>query len=104
VTPRDTPAAPTTPDPLLRLPCRCDNDGWYVHDPDCLRGIAWEARAEARAIPPSLDPRGPQAIEAIDRIQRAVLMMGRKASDGRLVTESVVVDEVREALRDFHAR
>lgn len=47
MTPRDTPAAPTTPDPLLRLPCRCDNDGWYVHDPDCLRGIAWEARAEA---------------------------------------------------------
>lgn len=44
-----TPDTRTTenPDPLLRIPCKCVNDGWYVHDPDCLRGIAWEARAEA---------------------------------------------------------
>lgn len=41
-----------TPDPLLRLPCNCDNDGWYVHDDDCPRGIAWEARAASQERPP----------------------------------------------------
>ena len=45
------PAPSDTPDPLLRLPCNCDNDGWYVHGDDCLRGIAWEARAASQKRP-----------------------------------------------------
>lgn len=51
----------------------------------------------------SEDPRGTAAIEALDRIQRAALSEGRVTSDGTLVTESVIVSEVRAALSDFHA-
>jgi hypothetical protein len=52
--------------------------------------------------PDSPDPRGNAAIEAIGRIQRAIHMKDREASDGTLVTAAVIVQEAREAIRDFH--
>jgi hypothetical protein len=52
--------------------------------------------------PDSPDPRGNAAIEAIERIQRAIHMKDREASDGTLVTAAVIVQEAREAIRDFH--
>ena len=65
-------------------------------------------RAASPSVPPGeregLDPRGDLAIEAVDRIQRAVLMKGRVASDGTLVTTEVIESEARAAIRDFHDR
>jgi hypothetical protein len=52
--------------------------------------------------PDSPDPRGNAAIEAIERIQRAIHMKDREASDGTLVTAAVIVQEAREAIREFH--
>jgi hypothetical protein len=52
--------------------------------------------------PDSPDPRGNAAIEAIGRIQRAIHMKDREASDGTLVTAAVIVQEAREAIREFH--
>jgi hypothetical protein len=52
--------------------------------------------------PDSPDPRGNAAIEAIGRIQRAIHMKGREASDGILVTADLIVQEAREAIQDFH--
>ena len=62
----------------------------------------FERAAQGAAAPP--DPRGNAAIEAIGRIQRSIHMEGRVASDGTLVTSEAIVEEAREAIKDFHDR
>jgi hypothetical protein len=68
----------------------------------CICGAASRRADHPTRSPDSPDPRGNAAIEAIERIQRAIHMKDREASDGTLVTAAVIVQEAREAIREFH--
>ena len=113
--PIDAPRSPDSPDtdPTTRPTTQSGRDTLddvrYAAAPgspyyERLRQRIIAIEAEARSTPAeALDPRGNRAIEAIDRIQRAILMKGRVASDGTLITTEVIEAEAREAIRDFHA-